>query len=225
MNPLSVANACRDLGLRVGAIRFGDVEVRESPAELRDQIDEAVGEVCRQVSSASEIRALPDVASFREILKSVGVDPRKHSPTVEILSRMAIKRRTLPAINSLVDAYNLISLRTRFSMGAHDVDQVGLPLELTVLDEPRCFVPLGTTEAIEVPAGEFAYVDARQRVVCRLDLQQADFSKITPATTNALLIIEGTTVHTSDQFDKCLELSQAIIERYCGGRVKQVVQP
>ena len=49
-----------------------------------------------------------------------------------------------------------------------------------------------------VAVGEYGYVDAKDRVLCRLDVLQADFSKVTAGTVNALLIIEGTTAHSPD---------------------------
>ena len=102
---------------------------------------------------------------------------------------------------------------------------IGLPVELQVFSEARQFTPLGADSVEEIPAGEFGYVDAQQRVLCRLDLQQADFSKVTETTRNVLLIIEGTTAHSAAQMAESFEMSIATISRYCGGRVAEVVQP
>ncbi len=225
MSPLHVSEGCREIGLRSGAIVFRDVYVGVSPAELQEEISVSVAEIGALYSSAAEIRSLAEVAGFREILKRVGINPRKHSPTVEILTQMAMKRRALPVINSLVDAYNLVSVRTRCSMGAHDLDQIELPVELRIFEDPCRFTPLGMSAEVEIAAGEFGYVDARRRILCRLDLQQADFSKVTSATKNVLLIIEGTTAHTPAQLAESFQMSIATISRYCGGRVEQVVEP
>ncbi|MEO2049868.1 MAG: phenylalanine--tRNA ligase beta subunit-related protein [Pirellulales bacterium] len=225
MSPLQVSQGCREIGLRSGAIVFRDVHVGDSPADLHREINTSVAEIGAIFSSPAEIRSLVEVASFREILKRVGVNPRKFSPTVEILTRMAMKHRALPKINSLVDAYNLVSLRTRCSMGAHDLDCIELPVELRILEELCRITPLGASSEVEIPAGEFGYVDARRRILCRLDLQQADFSKVTSATKNVLLIIEGTTAHTQAQLEESFQMSIATINRYCGGHVEEVVEP
>ena len=225
MKPLHVSKRCREIGLRSGAVVFRDVHVSDSPAALQREINAAVAVIGATLSSAAEIRSLAEVASFREILKRVGVDPRKSSPTVEILTRMAMKHQALPVVNSLVDAYNLVSLRTRCSIGAHDLDKIDLPIELQILDDSCLFTPLGASSAVEISAGEFGYVDARRRVICRLDLQQADFSKVTSATKNVLLIIEGTISHASAQLAECFEMSIDAISRYCGGRAEQAFYP
>jgi DNA/RNA-binding domain of Phe-tRNA-synthetase-like protein len=225
MSPLQVSEGCREIGLRSGAIVFRDLQIGDSPAELQMEIATLVAEIGAMFSSPAEIRSLSEVASFREILKRVGVNPRKFSPTVEILTRMAMKRQALPVINSLVDAYNLVSIRTRCSMGAHDLDTIELPVELRILENPCRFTPLGASVDREITAGEFGYVDARRRIVCRLDLQQADFSKVTSATKNVLLIIEGTKDHTPAQLAESFQMSIAMIERFCGGHVEEVVEP
>ena len=151
MSALQVSTECREVGLQSGAIVFQDLQVERTTPELQAEIAKSVEDVAAVISTPSEIRSLPEVASFRKILKSVGVDPRKKSPTVELLTRMAIKRGTLPAVNSLVDAYNLVSLRTRCSLGAHDTDQIGLPVELRVFSHASRFVPLGADSDEVIP--------------------------------------------------------------------------
>src|SRR5437764_7364299 len=143
------------------------------------------------------------LASFAEVLKKVGVNPRRDQPSVERLLTFALKRGDLPAINSLVDAYNLVSVRTLCSLGAHDLDALTPPVSLRMLTGNETFTPLGKA-AESVTPGEFGYVDAADRVLCRLDVLQADFSKVTTATQNALLIVEGTTAHAPETFAQAI---------------------
>jgi len=79
----------------------------------RAGIERGAGTVC----DASAIRALPEVVAFQELLRQVGVNPRREQPSVEKLLNFALKRGDLPAINSLVDAYNLVSIRSFCSLG------------------------------------------------------------------------------------------------------------
>ena len=74
-------------------------------------------------------------------------------------------------------------------------------------------------------AGEFGYVDAARRVLCRLDLLQADFSKVTHATRNALLIIEGTAEHAVEVLQAAFADAIEIITRHCGGTAEVVAVP
>ena len=133
----------------------------------------------RQFASPAAVRSCPEVAAFQQLHRRVGVNPRKEQSSVERLLLLALKRGELPAINSLVDAYNLVSLRTRCSLGAHDLDAIALPVSLRLLTGQESFTPLGENVPAAVVPGEYGYVDAANRLLCRLDVRQADFSKVT----------------------------------------------
>ncbi len=219
------SEACVDLGLRAGAMVFRSVRVSPASAELRTEIAEEVGRIRARLSSAAEIRSIPEIARAQDILRTVGVKPRHRVSSTESLLRFALKRGALPTINNLVDAYNLVSLRTSSSLGAHDLDRIATPVELRLLHGGERFVPLGSAEEEEVSAGEFGYVDALDRVICRLDTQQADFCKVTAATTNVLLIIEATTVHDSVRLRRVFEETEEIVKHHCGGEAEVVAFP
>jgi DNA/RNA-binding domain of Phe-tRNA-synthetase-like protein len=116
-----------------------------------------------------------------------------------------------------VDAYNLVSLRSCCSLGAHDADRIALPVSLRLLTGTESFTPLGAAEPAPVTAGEFGYADAANRLLCRLDVVQADFSKVTEATVNALLIIEGTSAHPASVLQQTFVDVMEIVKRHCGG--------
>jgi DNA/RNA-binding domain of Phe-tRNA-synthetase-like protein len=220
-----VAEECLSLGLRAGAIVFRDVRVAAAPAELRAEILREVEAIRKRFADPAAIRATPEVASFAEVLKKVGANPRRDQPSVERLLTFALKRGDLPAINSLVDAYNLVSVRSLCSLGAHDLDVLTLPVALRLLTGNETFTPLGNSEAVPVTPGEFGYVDAANRVLCRLDVLQADFSKVTTATRNALLIIEGTTAHAPETFAQAFTEAVERITRSCGGTAEVMASP
>lgn len=221
----NTVEACRQLGLRSGAILLRNVQVAESSPQLMAEIEMAATQVSEEFDSAAMIRSSPKVKAFRELLRTVGVNPRKHSPTVERLLQMARKYRTLPTINNLVDAYNLVSLKSRCSLGAHDVDQVSPPIGLRMLTGDESFTPLGKNSVTSVSAGQFGYVDAEQRVVCWLDLLQADFSKVTLHTQNVLLIIEALDVHSTREISDAFDEARSTIHEHCGGTSEIVMLP
>ena len=185
----NVTEACYALGLRVGAVVFRGVEIGESPAELKQEIDEEIIRIKEHFHDIKQIRSLDEITVLHNIFRAIGVNPKRMQPSNQRLLELACKRGVLPPINALVDTYNLISIRTRASIGAHDLDRLSLPVSLTMTTGSESFVPLGTMDELPVPAGEFAYVDAANRMICRLDVRQADFSKVTGASRNILLII------------------------------------
>jgi DNA/RNA-binding domain of Phe-tRNA-synthetase-like protein len=220
-----VAEECVRLGLRAGAIRFRGVQVAPSAPALRAEITHAVHAVQARFAQPAEIRTVPEVAAFQEMLRKVGVNPRKEQPSVERLLTSALKRGDLPAINNLVDAYNLVSLRSLCSLGAHDLDRIACPVTLRLLRGDESFTPLGRDLPATVTRGEYGYVDAQDRVLCRLDLLQAEFSKVTTASVNVLLIVEGTPVHTPPIFQRTVEDVIELVTRFCGGTAEVIADP
>ncbi|REK23083.1 MAG: hypothetical protein DWQ42_15835 [Planctomycetota bacterium] len=225
MTVFAVEPECRELGLVAGAIVFRDVSIGDAPRELRDSMASESTRVAEEFPTAADLRALPEIAAHHELLRSVGVKPRRRPPSTEKLLELARSGRGLPAINNLVDAYNLVSIRTRCSLGAHDLDRFTPPATLRLLRGDERFRPLGSDEDQPTKAGEFAYVDAANRVLCRLDSLQADFSKVTAATKNALLIVEATTRHAPEQVAAAFEEVAQLVTQYCGGTSAVLVRP
>lgn len=221
----SVSQECRALGLRAGAVVFRDLTIEREQPLLREAIRAQASADREAFAEAQLVRALPEVLAFQDILRRVGVNPRREQPSVERLLTSILKRGDLPAINSLVDAYNLVSIRSRCSLGAHDLDRIRLPVELRMLTGRETFTPLGSESPLTLPPTEFAYVDADQRVLCRLDILQAEFSKVTTATRNALLIVEATAAHAPVAIQGAFDDAVALITRYCGGTAEVVARP
>jgi DNA/RNA-binding domain of Phe-tRNA-synthetase-like protein len=220
-----VSEECVRLGLRAGAVVFRDLRVGPSRPDLLAEIAEECAGVQARFASVEVVRSSPAVAAFQEIHRRVGINPRQNLSSVERLLTFAHQRGRLPAINGLVDAYNLVSLRSGCSLGAHDLDRLALPVSLRVLTGPQSFVPLGSHRPAVANAGEYAYVDGRGSVLCRLDVVQADFSKVTADTVNALLIIEATSTHTPADLRKTFADAVELVLRYCGGTAEVVAFP
>lgn len=222
MSTFVVTPECLALGLRARTLVLKGLRIEEASRDLRADIDEEARRVRDQFDHVADIRSMPELASIREIILNVGVKPKNHPPSTQKLFEFAWKLGTLPAINNLVDAYNLMSLRTRCSLGAHDLGHAAAPVELRLFRGTESFRPLGFDGPRQVRAGEFGYVDAQERVICRLDSLQADFSRITANTTDALLIIESTTAQTREQLDSVVADVAAAIDRYCAGVVENI---
>jgi DNA/RNA-binding domain of Phe-tRNA-synthetase-like protein len=220
-----VAPECVQLGLRAGAVVCRGVRVTAAGPALRSEIAAEVQAVRAQFADVPAVRSAPAVVGFQDLLRKVGVNPRREAPSVERLLTLALKRGDLPAINSLVDAYNLVSVRSCCSLGAHDLDRITPPIALRLLTGRETFTPLGSDTVAAVTPGEYGYVDAANRVLCRLDLLQAEFSKVTERTTNALLIIEGTIAHPPDLLRQACADVIELVTRHCGGTAEVVAFP
>jgi DNA/RNA-binding domain of Phe-tRNA-synthetase-like protein len=220
-----VSQDCLRLGLRAGAVLLRSARVAPAGPELRAETARQAQAIRARFASAAAVRSAPEVVRFQDLLRQVGVNPRRKQPSLERLLLFALERGDLPAVNNLVDAYNLVSVRTGCSLGAHDLDRISLPVSLRLLTGRESFTPLGREEEVLVMPGEFGYVDARDRVLCRLDLLQAEFSKVTADTTNALLIVEGTAAHPPEVLRQAFADVTELVKRCCGGTAEVVAPP
>ena len=220
---LLVSQDCLQLGLRAGAIVFRNLRVTAAGPELRSEIAREVQAIRARFADPGAVRSAPAVAPFQEILRKVGVNPRREQPSVERLLNFALKRGDLPTVNSPVDAYNLVSVRSFCSLGAHDLDRITPPVSLRLLTGRELFTPLGRDTPVATVPGEYGYVDAHDRVLCRLDILQADFSKVTTATVNAFLIVEGTALHPPEVLRQAVDDVIDMVIRHCGGTAEPML--
>ena len=225
MTSFDVAPECRALGLRAGAILFRDLNIAPASAQLREAIDSTAKRIHDSFQDQQAIRSHPALQRIHEILRSLGSHPRRHPPSTEKLLQFARTKLTLPAINNLVDCYNLVSLQSLCSLGAHDLDRLSLPVRLQQFTTEEAFIPLGSTESQSVLGGEFGYVDQEGRVLCRLDSLQADFSKVTADTRRAILIVEATDASPTNVLTELLQSTANEVLQHCGGTVVQLIDP
>ena len=206
-----VSEACEQMGLRAGAVVFRNAEILAADAELNELIYKTIKEKNYHKISNAEIKKIPEIERLHEIFRKSGVNPNRYPPSNERLIRSASKTGRIPTINSFVDAYNFISLKTLCTLGAHDMERLSFPISLSLTAGNESFIPLGQNEKLKIDSGEFAYIDAENRIICRMDLLQAEFSKVTDKTENVLLIIEGTDIMDRYYFERVFEETISLI--------------
>ena len=219
-NPvLQVTDECAAVGLVAGAVVLRGLTVGDSTDALRGAIGAAASRVRQRFESLAALRETPEIQAFRAVYRAVGANPNRHVPACQRLLELAWTRRDLPRVNSLVDLYNLVSVDNLLSVGAHDLGRVRLPIRLAITPQDETFTPLGSTAVSRAKQGEFVYLDATGRVICRLDHVQAEFSKITTETISAVVILQGTRAHDPA---RVAEASRALIDlarQHCGAMV------
>ena len=72
---------------------------------------------------SEDLAAIPEIEAARDGYRAIGKDPSRYRPSLEALLRRVMQGKGLFKINSVVDVNNLISLRSRHSLGSYDLDQ------------------------------------------------------------------------------------------------------
>ena len=171
-----------------------------------------------------EVPSLPAVAPWRAAYQKFGVKPSKYKSSIENLLRSAASGR-LRSINPLVDLYNVVSLKHRLPCGGEDLAAVQGPIRLTRAVGDEHFVPLGGSEAEPPPPGAVIYRDDLGVICSCWNWREADRTKLTEQTTDAVLVIEALPpVDESFLRAACDDLA-ALVTTHLGGTADVTVVP
>lgn len=202
--------------LNVISGRVDGVEVRSVDPELENFKEE----VFSHVKQSYDLRSLKDGQTFRayrDFFWRVGVDPTKTRPAAEALIRRILRGRPIPRINTLVDAYNLASVKTEVAIAAFDVAKLSGPLTLRFAAGGERFRGIGMQKTVTLRGGEVVISDG-VRLVAIYPYRDSDDSKITEKTRSALIIACGVPGISEERLMLAVETSLDLIVRFCGGR-------
>lgn len=133
----------------------------------------------------------PVIVSWFEAYRAFGTNPRRVRPSIDALSRRVFRNGKLPRINPAVDAYNSVSVRFGTSSGAFDIDALEGPVLIRFAKVGDTFTPLGEPGKVEEPKpGEVVYAQKSRILTRHWNHRDADGTKVTESTRNAVFIIE-----------------------------------
>jgi DNA/RNA-binding domain of Phe-tRNA-synthetase-like protein len=185
-------------------------------AELRRQ-EERV----RQAFEGVSIPDHPRIACWREAYRQFGAKPKDYPSSIENLVRRVAKGHALPHINTLVDLYNTVSLRYLLPAGGEDLDWIQGDVLLTRAGEDEAPVRLlGEPEERAPRPGEVIYKDGVSAICRRWNWKEADRTKLTLTTRNAVLVLEGLPPVPQASVAEAAEELAGLVRTHCGGQVR-----
>ncbi len=212
----SVSDEARALGLKGVYFAMGDLRNRET-----DPAFETLKEnVLRRVLDDLRVEGINDdrvLQGFRDLHTKIGFSNRNFVSAPENLLVNLLKNGRFPHVNLLVDIYNLISIETRLSLGAHDIAHVQGNIQLRITSGKEGFLPLGTTQPKAVRPGGYAYIDDANDVLCMLEVRQVEKTKATLDTTESFYIVQGNSETSLDDIQSAAQRLIVLTKRFCGG--------
>ena len=136
-----------------------------------------------------EIFNHPVIQGYTNMLQSAGRSIKKYMPTVPALIRNIQHRGSIPHINSVIDIYNVESLRSLLAIGGHDLGKVDGQIEFAVSKKEDVFLPILSTEK-HVAKTDYMYRDLKG-IMAWLDVRDGENYKFDDKTKNAIFIIQG----------------------------------
>lgn len=214
----------KELGLPVACFTVAGVKNRENDKDFNTLLDRILDEV-KSIHSSDNYRADSVLAGFRELHRRAQCGNNRMIAAPENLLRLFLKTGRFPRINLLVDLYNLISIKTRLALGAHDIQKITGSVHLRRTTGDELFQPLGDEEVQKSKAGEYAYIDDSNDILCRLEIKQGHKSQVTLETSECLYIVQGNPSTSSEYVWQAACELMGLVQEFCGGRERILFRP
>ena len=205
-----------DLHVLVNLIE--NVTVRKVTPEL-ETFKETIIEETRLTHKTESLKDKPLFRTYRDFFWKIKVDPTKNRPAAEALIRRIASGKQLPRINTLVDAYNLASIKTGIAIAAFDADRLHGNLTMRYAEKGERFLGIGMKKPVLLQGGEIVVQDD-EKLVAIYPYRDAEDSKVTETTTNVLLLFCGVPRISREKLADAQKVTTDLVMRFCGGTVK-----
>lgn len=203
--------------ISVGVATIKNVTIKKSDDKLereKEKLLEKIGNI-----TTEEINAFPEILSYRKLYKAMGVDWHSRRPSPEALLRRVATKKGLYTVNTCVDAYNLVVMKNRVSVGAFDLDVLRFPTEFRFAKPGEKILLLGDTEATEYTEKELAYFDQEGGYNIDFNYRDAQRTAVQLETKNLYINVDGVFDITPEKVEETLREACDLIIKYCGGKL------
>jgi DNA/RNA-binding domain of Phe-tRNA-synthetase-like protein len=201
--------------LNVLTLHIEGVHVQKRDSEL----EKFKVEVMRQVRddySLDSVKDQPTFRAYRDFFWSIKIDPTKIRPAAEALIRRILAGKTLPCINTLVDAYNLASIKSRIALATFDADKLEGDLLMRFAEEGEQFIGIGMEKPLILKGGEIVVSD-EEKLVAIYPYRDADSTKVTEKTENVTVVVCGVPGIPKQDLENASQVAVECINRFCDG--------
>ncbi|MCP8304159.1 MAG: hypothetical protein H3Z50_01600 [archaeon] len=205
----------RFTGLQALIVHIRGVKVERRKPDLEDFKEQIIKEV-KEKYDIESLKDVPIFRAYRDFFWKAGIDPTKIRPAAEALIRRVLGGKTIPKINSVVDAYNLASIKSGIALAAFDEDRLQGDLRMRLSREGEGFLGIGMNEPKELQGGEIVVSDD-VKLVAIYPYRDADETKVTEATENVLLMVCGVPGISKKDLIDASDIATEYITRFCVG--------
>jgi DNA/RNA-binding domain of Phe-tRNA-synthetase-like protein len=177
--------------VQIGVVRLSSIDNGGPSGTLGAQLA-AEEQRLRTAPDRSNLLDDPGIAAWRAMYRAFGANPKRHCSSIEGLLRRVLADAPPRQVNPLVDLYNVVSLRHRLPVGGEDLAAVvgDIWLKRAGADEPAVYM-LGEAEPHAPRPGEVVYQDDAGALCRRWNWKEAERTKLTVATRDAMIIVEA----------------------------------
>jgi len=196
-------------------IQIKDVKIHKKD----DELEKIKLKVMKQVRKEYNINLVKDQKTFRayrDFFWKIGIDPTKIRPAAEALIRRILAGKTIPRINTLVDAYNLASIKSGIAVATFDTDKLYVDLLMRFAKEGEQFCGIGMEKPLILKGGEIIISD-NEKLIAVYPYRDAEKTKVTEKTKNITIIVCGVPGISNELLSDASRVVIEYVTTFCGG--------
>lgn len=205
--------------VNLGVLAIHNLNNEGNDTEITSLLREAEKIAIEKVGDTSVIEH-PNIVPWRDAYNKFGAKPKKYPSSIENLVRRILNGEQVRHINKLVDIYNIISLKYLLPVGGEDLDKVKGDIKLTIAteNEEPVFL-LGERDARPPYPNEVIYKDDIGTICRRWNWKEAERTKLTEQTKQAVIVIESLPTVTVENLTQAITELEMLIKKFCGGTI------
>jgi DNA/RNA-binding domain of Phe-tRNA-synthetase-like protein len=205
---------------RIALVLVRGIDNRPKEASLAALLEDAQAKAVARLQGGP-LAEHPRIHCWREAYRAFGAKPKDYPSSIENLARRALKGEPLRSINPLVDLYNVVSLTHLLPAGGEDLDAIVGDIVLTraSADEPKVKL-LGEGEERAPKPGEVIYKDGLGAICRRWNWKEAERTKLTEGTRNAVLVLEAIPPILVSELENAARELEGLVLEHCGGSAR-----
>lgn len=203
--------------LKVLIMKIENVKIQKDNIELEKFKEEVIKEVLEKY----DLKSLKDEATFRayrNFFWKIGIDPTKIRPAAEALVRRILQGNPIPRVNTLVDAYNLASIKTGIAIAAFDLDKLKGDIVMRFAKENEEFLGIGMKDPIKLTGKEIVISDD-EKIIAIYPYRDAENTKITFETSKVLFLICGVPDIAEEALINAAKVTIDYVTMFCNGKM------
>lgn len=202
-----------ELAICLGLINGVSIQRENEPLrELKKRVYE-------EVRSKYSIETLKDegtVRAYRDFYWKLNIDPTKTRPAGEALLRRVLHGDELPNVSTVVDAYNLASMKTTIPISGFDCGHLAPPLHVRFARDRELFTGIGMKTPTQLTSNILVLAD-ETRVLCVYPYRDCEYTKITMETQNVAIVAYSSPGMTQKQLREAVQTALSFIKTVSGG--------
>jgi DNA/RNA-binding domain of Phe-tRNA-synthetase-like protein len=199
--------------LNVLTLNIQGLKIKKRDCELENFKLKVIKEI-RNEYNIDSVKDETTFRAYRDFFWSIRIDPTKTRPASEALIRRILAGKKFPTINTLVDAYNLASIKSKIALATFDADKLEGEILMRFSKEGEKIWGIGMKKPFILKEGKIVISDTK-KLIAVYPYRDSDNTKVTEKTEKVTIIICGVPGITKEVLKSASNMTFKYISRFC----------